>query len=335
MAREHARLWLDINSDDDFEALPFEAQGFYTRVVLTLADLSYCGVARWLPKKLTTKAPDLTYARIMAAAQALETGRYCLFDLDTEEVLVRSFIRRDQLLRNPKYAAAVLRTYNDVASKSLRAAVVTEVRRAHEEHPEYSSWTAKDKTTDIGAELSKLMAKPGLDRVPYTNRITVPITNGQTVRIGNPDSVRIGNPDSVRNGNPVGNADSVPIPLTLTLTPTPSPLEGLPNRGTSPGPPTPNPNGPRPSDRCLRHIHTAAPPPCGDCADARRTAESWDADQLQAAKAQQQAFLAEIDACAACDEHGWVLDDHPDADEPALTRCPQHNWAHRQAAAHA
>lgn len=334
MAREHARIWLDINSDDDFEALPFDAQGFYARVILTLADLSYCGAARWLPRKLTTKAPDLTYPRIMAAAQALEQGRFLLFDLDTEEVLVRSFIRRDQLLRNPKYAAAVLRTYNDIASRSLRAAVVTEVRRAYEEHPEYSSWTARDKTTDIGAELSKLMAKPGLDKVPYANQIVVPITNGQTVRIGNTDSVPIGNSESVRNGNPVGNTDSVPIPLTLTLTPTPSPQEGYVT-GVRHQAAAPDPNTPRPPDRCPKHTHTADPPKCGACADARHAAEAWDGAQLQAAKARQQAFRDEIDACPACDEHGWVIDDSPDlAEDLGVVRCPRHDWT-RRAAAHA
>lgn len=325
MAREHARIWLDINSDDHFEALPFDAQGFYTRVILTLDDLSYCGVATWRPRKLTTKAPDLTYGRIMAAASALEIGRYCLFDLDTEEVLARSFIRRDQLLRNPKYAAAVVRTYSGIASKALRAAVVTEVRRVRDEHPEYSSWTARDKTTDIGAELSKLMAKQGLDELPYTNRIVVPITNGQTVGIGNPKSVNIGNAESVQITNPVGNAESVPIPLTLTLTPTPSPLEGYVT-GERHQAAEPDPNAPRPPDRCPKHTHAPTPPPCGACADARRTAETWDRAQQAAAEARRRAFLAELDACETCDEHGWQLDDSGQPVEPA-TRCPEHDWS--------
>ena len=323
MAREHARIWLDINSDDDFEALPFDAQGLYCRVILTLDDLSYCGVATWRPRKLTTKAPDLTYPRILAAASALEQGRQCFFDLDTEEVLVRSYIRRDQLLRNPKYAAAVLRTYNGIASKSLRAAVVTEVRRVRDEHPEYSSWSAKDKTTDIGAELSKLMAKPGLDEMPYTNQIAVPITNGETVPITNPDSVMIGNTQTVRNTNPVGNADSVPIPLTLTLTPTPSPLEGYVT-GERHQDTAADPNTPRPPERCPKHITEPSTRACPPCGDARRAADRWDADRLVAAKARQRAFVAEIDACASCDESGWALGDDGHPVEPAV-RCPKHD----------
>ncbi len=337
MAREHARLWLDINADDDFEQLPFDAQGLYTRVILTLDDLSYCGVATWRPRKLTTKAPDLSYDRIMAAAGALESGRFCYFDPDTEEVLARSYIRRDQLLRNPKYAAAVVRTYAGIASKVLRAAVVTEVRRVHAEHPEYSSWTAKDKTTDIGAELAKLMARPSLEEVGYTNRIAVPITIPQTVSITNPETVSIGNPDpvSITNtvtntdpvtiGNPVGNADSVPIPLTLTLTPTPSPLggyvTGVPHQSA-------DPDNPRP--QCHRHTENYSGP-CRAC-QARR---AWDdrhaADEAATEQRRRADFAAEVRDCPDCDPNGWIDTPNPDDDDQPAIRCPQHDWA----AAHA
>jgi hypothetical protein len=324
VAREHARIWLDINSDDDFEALPFDAQGFYTRVILTLDDLSYCGVATWRPRKLTTKAPDLTYERILTAAAALEIGRYCLFDLDTEEVLARSYIRRDLLLRNPKYAAAVLRTYGGIASKVLRAAVVTEVRRVREEHPEYSSWTAKDKTTDIGAELSKLMVKPGLDEVPYTNRIAVPITNGQTVEIGNADQVEIGNAEPVQITNPVGNAESVPIPLTLTLTPTPSPLEGYVT-GERHQSAEHDPNSP-PTPHCPRHPG-GTNLPCQACRAAREHRDAWDEARARAAAERRAEFAAEVRACPDCDQTGWI--DHGNQ----VARCPNHDWEHLSAKA--
>lgn len=318
MAREHARIWLDINSDDDFEQLPFDAQGLYCRVILTLNDLSYCGVATWRPRKLTTKAPDLTYPRIMAAASALEIGRYCLFDLDTEEVLARSFIRRDQLLRNPKYAAAVVRTYSGIASKALRAAVVTEVRRVRDEHPEFSSWTAKDKTADIGAELSKLMAKPGLDEVLYTDQIAVQIGNGESVDITNAHPVQIGNTSEVDNGNPVGNAESVPVPLTLTLTPTPSPLSGYsgrePHQATTPDPNPPN-------GKCRLHPN-GTDKPCRGC-EAVRKSDEREAEQskVDGTKRRKQ-FWAEVEACPLCGPKGNIEDD-----QGRVSKCAEHDWS--------
>lgn len=318
MAREHARIWLDINSDDDFEQLPFDAQGLYTRVILTLDDLSYCGVATWRPRKLTTKAPDLTYPRIMAAASALEIGRYCLFDLDTEEVLARSFIRRDELLRNPKFAAAVLKAYNGIASKVLRAAVVTEIRRVRDEHPEYSSWTAKDKTTDIGAALARLMDKPGLDEVLYTERIVVPITNGEAVEITNPHSVQIGNTPTVDNTNPVGNGKSVRIPSTYTSTSTPAPLEGYvgrePHQGAAPDPNPPN-------GTCRLHPH-GTDKPCRGC-EASRKASEREAEQSKADAAKRlKAFWAEVEACPHCGPKGNTEDERG-----RVSKCPEHDWS--------
>lgn len=320
MAREHARIWLDINADDDFEKLPFDAQGFYCRVILTLDDLSWCGVADWRPRKLTTKAPDLTYERIQRAAWDLEAGRFCLFDVGTEEVLARSFIRRDELLRNPKYGAAVVKAYGGIASKMLRAAVVTEIRRVHDEHPEYSSWSH----ADVGPALSKIMAKAGLDEVDYLPQITIPnpvlIGNGKAVSIGNAQSVPITNPDSVPIGNPVGNADSVPIPSTYTSTSTPAPLEGLRKSGTSPE--DPNPDDPPPRF-CPDHRPDGTNETCGPCKSYRLIYERWferaDLATKKALQADARREIAERDerlaaeaaehaqavvACGLCDDDG-------------------------------
>lgn len=339
MAREHARIWLDINSDDEFEQLPFDAQGFYTRVVLTLDDLSYCGVADWRPRKLTTKAPDLPLARILTAAHHLEAGRYCLFDLTTEEILARSFIRRDELLRNPKMAAAVIKAYSGIASKQLRAAVVDEIRRVRDEHPEYSSWSHKD----TGPALSKIMGKDGSAEVPYTDQIPVPITNGQTVpitnRIGNPDPVQISNTQTVQNSESIGYADSVPIPSTYTSTSTPAPLEGLRNRGTSPDDPDQDPNDPPPRF-CPDHP-AGTDRPCTACGAARERRKAWDAEQPNpealAAKALAD-FWTEVRACRDCDQNGNVDAPDPDTDEDRMRRCERHDWTNhrpRQETAHA
>ena len=340
MAREHARIWLDINTDDEFETLPFDAQGLYTRVILTLDDLSYCGVADWRPKRLTTKAPDLSYRRIIAAAAALESGRYCLFDLDTEQVLVRSYIRRDELLRNPKMAAAVVKAFPGIASKTLRAAVVDEIRRINDEHPEYSSWAHKE----VGPALAKIMAKEGSGSVPYTNQITNLITNGQAVNIGDPQSVPITDTDSVRNGNaetvpitetdlgPDHQSDSVPIPSTYTSTSTPAPLGGYVT-GERHQAIDLDSNGPPPR-YCPSHMPSGTLDKCNDCKTQLRIFDSWMAEatveQKQAAQERARAEAAQrvsasaaralaIAACDLCDDDGYTptlsVCDHVDRTE--------------------
>lgn len=322
MAREHARIWLDINSDDDFESLPFDAQGLYTRVILTLPDLSYCGVADWKPRRLTTKAPDLTYPRILAAAAALEAGRYCLFDLDTEEVLARSFIRRDELLRNPTMAAAVVKAYSGIASKVLRAAVVTEIRRVRKEHPDYSSWTAKVKSYDVGDALSKIIAKPSLSEVSYTDQIVVPISNTDPVPIGNTDPVGEGNGPAVDNAISIGNTESVGNPCTYTSTLTPAPLGGyVSTEGHQSATPGPYPH------RCPDHSHDPHPPKCGRCRDVRKSAEALDCALQVAAVKQRQQFWQEVRDCDRCDHNGFELDESTRQTADDAERCPQHDWS--------
>lgn len=56
--------------------------------------------------------------------------------------------------------------------------------------------------------------------------------------------------------------------------------------------------------RCPRHVNDPDPPPCGQCAEARRTAERTAADGVLAELAARSAFRAAVDACDRCDEFG-------------------------------
>ncbi len=324
MAREYARIRIDIADDEDFEGLSMAAQWLYTRVLIPEPTLNQAGAADWRPKRLLTKAQGLTLAQILAAAAELECRRYVLLDLDTEEILVRSYIRRDELLRNPKMAASVVKAYRAVSSRTLRAAIVTEVRRTHDEHPTYTSWTNKDTADD----LSRLMARPGFESVEYTNQITVPdpvpntdgITNRITDRNGDVDPVP--NTDGIANpaGDPITNRFRSGFPA-----PAPAPFnlhhesgyvstEGHQRDATEP--PTPN---------CPQHPDGTTTP-CRACGDARRARSAWDAERDRAAKvavsteARERAELrrAAIAECNLCDDDGYragrVCEHDPDAE---------------------
>lgn len=323
MAREHARIWLDINDDEDFCDLTPQAQWLYTRIILTEPTLNYCGVADWRPQRLTGRARGLTVPFILTTAAELEARNYLLFDLGTEEVLARSYVRRDELLRNPKMAATVIKAYPAVASKVLRAAVITEVQRIHEKNPEYSSWRHKDTAEGLARMLSKRALQPG----DYTHQITIPDPVENTY----PDVVQNGNPHSVKNTDLDHGADnqsfSVPNPSTSTLHPSPAPLEGyVSTEGHQSA--DPDPNTPRPVDRCPRHTNHPNPPACRACADARHTAEAWDAAREATEHQRRAAFRAELEACDACgsgEDAGWALDDDGTVAEP-LRRCERHTW---------
>lgn len=229
MPRKYARTKLSINDDPDFENLSTEAQWLYQRVMLTHDSLSACGVMDWRPKRLLRKSRTITLKKLIAAAAELERARFALFDLEFEEALVRTYVRHDEPLRNPKMAAPVVVAYQGVTSPELRAAVVTEIQREYSEHPDYSPWEHKD----TAADLARIMSRPNASQVGYTyaysDFFTDPDGERITDRIGYPDSIENGDPDSVRIPDPTSMPISEPDPDVDTRSdsvrnlPTPSP----------------------------------------------------------------------------------------------------------------
>ncbi len=222
MAREYARIRVSSADDPDVESLSIEAQWLYFKVLLPHPMLSSCGVMDWRPKHLVRKATNSTVVKILAAAAELERARFLMFDLETEQVLLRSYVRGDELLKNPKMAGAVIKAYHSVASRELQAALVTEMVRVREEHPDYSSWAHKDTVAD----LTRILSRPDLSAVGYTNAFADQIDYGNTdvnaVEITNPVSVENTYPDPVLNADAYQDvdspSDSVPIPSTSTYT---------------------------------------------------------------------------------------------------------------------
>ncbi|CPR79423.1 hypothetical protein [Mycobacteroides abscessus] len=303
MARDYARIRLSINEDDEFEALTADAQWLYTRVLLPEPSLSYCGVADWRPKRLVGKAKDMTLDRILAAAAVLERERFVLFDLDTEEVLVRTYVRGDGLLSNPKMAAAVVKAYAGAVSKPLRAAIITEVKRVRSESPELTSWTNKSTADD----LARLLTRPDAESVGYAYAYPVPNGNGHPVPISNRNTNQNGNPDRSSDYQ----SKSVGIPSTSTSTSTPVPLGELPKSGTSPAESEPDPNNPPPT-HCPSHPG-GTNDPCRACGDARERRLEFDRANSERQRAQREAEqqaaleakLAAIALCDICNDEGY------------------------------
>jgi hypothetical protein len=158
MARDYAHVRVSIWGDDDFRRLTPLAQHLYF-VLFTSAQLNHCGVTDWRPPRIAPVAAGLTPAGVMESADELHSRLYVIPDEDTEEILVRSFIRHDELLKNPKMAIAMVRAYAGIASSTLRGVVVHEVRRLYQDFPEYTSWTSK-----ISADaLRELLDRPAID----------------------------------------------------------------------------------------------------------------------------------------------------------------------------
>jgi hypothetical protein len=199
MAREHAQIKLAIWADDDFRDLTRDEQHLYF-VLVTHPSLSYCGVVDWRTARLAALASDWTREDVEVTAKGLIAKRYIVVDEETEEALVRSFIRNDEILKQPKMALAMLTAWAGVASRHLRGVVVHEIQRLHAETPTLPAFTST--STASGERLRELLAKPGIDPSPN------PTGNPSTYPSGNPS----GTPIPKGSGNPTGSPDPYPDP---------------------------------------------------------------------------------------------------------------------------
>jgi hypothetical protein len=319
MARKYARTKLSINDDPDFEALSTEAQWLYLRAMVTDPSLSACGVMDWRPKRMLRKSRTITLKKLLDAAAELEHARFALFDLDTEEALIRTFVRHDEPLKNPKMAGAVVNAYQSIASPELRAAVVTEITREYAEHPDYSSWEHKDTAED----LARIRARPGLEAVDYVaayDDFAVADPEEITDRIGYPTAIGNGDPNAVENGYPTAVPDGVVDPdedhqsdsVDYLPAPTPTTLTSQHSGGYVTGERHQrDPNGPPPLG-CPQHPNGTTEP-CGACGETRRSRQRFEesaarlqAEQQAAEKRDATELRARaVAACDICDAEGY------------------------------
>ena len=139
MAREFAKIKSAIWQDDDFRGLPPLAQHLYF-VILTDPELSYCGIADWRPRRMLPKSQGWTLDELYGAAEILAQELLLIVDEDTEEVLVRSFLRHDGVMQHNKLCVSAMRSFAAVASNTLRGVIVHELNRLKEENPDWPSW---------------------------------------------------------------------------------------------------------------------------------------------------------------------------------------------------
>lgn len=134
MAREHGRIRYQTWSDDDFRALKEAEQRAYM-LALTQPGLSYCGVVPFTLRRWARLASDSSVVKLRKSIRSLQQARYVVVDEDTEEMLIRSFLRHDGILDSPNIVRASVKDFDNVGSKVLRAVFVIETFRLLNEDP--------------------------------------------------------------------------------------------------------------------------------------------------------------------------------------------------------
>lgn len=210
MARDRANVFTNIWADSDWRALSESAQRLYL-LLLTHPTLTYAGVADWRTNRLSMMSADGSVEKLEAAAAELEDRKFIVVDEGTEEVLIRSFVKHDGLLKSPNLAAALAREYANVYSPRLREVIAFEVQKLHRREPELKGWD----------RLGTLLSEPA--RNVFDEGSPNPSVDPSSNPSGNPSVNPSGNPSAKGLPNPSIN----PSP-TSTSTSTSNKLESPP-----------------------------------------------------------------------------------------------------------
>ncbi|MET9467402.1 hypothetical protein ABZY44_21865 [Streptomyces sp. NPDC006544] len=128
MARGHGRILTSIWEDGDFLDLEPVEQRLYL-FLISQPNLNHAGLLDLTLRRWARKARGLTSADLEKLLQTLDFRRFIVMDEDTEELLIRSFIRNDGVWRMPKVMGAAVSGALEISSKRLQQAVLAEMDR--------------------------------------------------------------------------------------------------------------------------------------------------------------------------------------------------------------
>lgn len=177
MTREYARVKVKIWADTDFRDLTDPAQSLYFRL-LSSPTMNLCGVADWRPKRIAALTRGMTAERVEEAAQELVERGYIVVDEDTEEVLIRSFVRHDGLIKTPNIAASMAKDYAGTASALLRGVIVFELVRMKADEPEMKGWSVASHLLSEPSINPSVMPSLKASGMPSVIPSEMPLPNG-------------------------------------------------------------------------------------------------------------------------------------------------------------
>jgi hypothetical protein len=134
MPRDHAEIFVTIWDDPDWLALSAGAKGMYF-LLLSQRKLDYCGVLYLNVARWATLSPDTDEEDVCKVLTQLQERGFIVIDTSTNELLIRSFFRRDVAKvgknggMNANLIRAALNDANRVDSHLIRDVLVREMYR--------------------------------------------------------------------------------------------------------------------------------------------------------------------------------------------------------------
>jgi hypothetical protein len=128
MARGHGRILTSIWEDSDFLKLDEKEQRFYL-FLISQPNLNHAGLLPLTLRRWSRKAHGMTSADVEKRLQSLDDAQFIVMDDDTEELLIRSFVRNDGVWRMPKVMGAMVSGALEISSRRLQLALLAEMDR--------------------------------------------------------------------------------------------------------------------------------------------------------------------------------------------------------------
>ena len=171
MAREKANVQTSLWGNPEWKGLGVVEQWLYFHL-LSHPRLSYAGVADWLPKRVAAASSGLTVDQVEQAGRGLQSARFVFVDESTDEVLVRSFLRHDGLLKQPRLSVSMVNAFSGIASLNIQKIVVNELQKLADEFPEWKAFESEKVRAILkyeGADMADVLPMPKDDvRPPFT-----------------------------------------------------------------------------------------------------------------------------------------------------------------------
>lgn len=292
MAQDFAPLFRSIWTDEDFRALPMDAQHIYM-MLFSHPDRNSAGVLSLTLRKWTRLAADLSPDRLDMALAELDAAGFIVMDEGTEEVLVRSFIRSAKVYKHIRMLANALREGSEIESPRLRSVLARELARlprlAVPDNPKMKAEAeAAQRRVDEMSEPSTPPDGPGQgDAHPMAH----PMADGMAHPLAHP---------------PVIGTGAVVVAGAVAARP-PTSNSSRGGSHVSSGSPTAPPRFP---DHCTKHADIAVPGRCGDCKDTR------EANALAAEQLPDYRLRVVPPLCGQCDER-WI-----ETEDGSWAKCP-------------
>lgn len=139
MAREYARYLASTHRDDDWHALTTTQHDCYM-ALLSSSDITWAGVVPYVPSRFAGLAADLNERKVIRTWDELDRLGLLVIDKQTAEVLVRTFLRHDNVLAKPNIARAFCKALPNVRSARILGALDRELRKLYNDNPDLSGW---------------------------------------------------------------------------------------------------------------------------------------------------------------------------------------------------